>query len=229
MLSKVLVIVITEDDVLKECYDSILKQDYPDFSTLVSVKKQELLSGNSDANKLLNIVKHRNEARKKALASDADYFFWIDSDIVLPVNAISSLLLQLQVPKVSPIFDKLKSQFPITEPKQKHIMGGWYKLHSDTEKTAWNCANWVADNKIASVEGWQRSVIRVDKMDLGCVMMSREVLEKISFKHGFNLEVNDNRRACECLMFAKDAQDAGYELFMDGDVVCEHLKREVNV
>jgi cellulose synthase/poly-beta-1,6-N-acetylglucosamine synthase-like glycosyltransferase len=224
-MPKVLVVVITEDSVMPECERSIRGQDYPNFDILIDV-----LKGESNINRIINIVNHRNTAREKALKTDADYFFLVDSDVVLPINAISSLMLQLQVPKVNHSFDRLKLQFPnMPEPKQKHIMGGWYRLMEKDGREVWNCANWVANNVIASVEKPQNSVIRVDKIDLGCVMMSREVLEKVSFKHGFDLEVNKNGRACECLMFARDAQDAGYELFMNGDVVCEHIKREVNV
>jgi glycosyltransferase involved in cell wall biosynthesis len=224
-MKKILVIIITKDYVMKKCYESVLRQDYPNFSVMISSSKPEQLHQDPVTNRWFNLAKHRSYARKLALASDVDYFFWVDSDIELPKYALSNLMKQLN----PPVFDErhwenIKKMFPDRDitPKQKHIIGGWYPLN----KTAWNCSSWVADNTISSYLKPQQSVIRVDKIDMGCVLMAREVLEKVDFKNGFSIVVNKNINACECLMFARDAQDAGYELFMDGSVICKHLHRE---
>lgn len=195
---KALIVIPTADDVRKECMDSCKNQDYKNYEIMVARKKPVPKKAWIE-----NIVDNRNAARKKALKTDADCFLWIDSDIVLPKNALSEMMKQ-----------------PFA------ILGGWYKIN----RIDWNAGKWIADNTLFNLRAPEPSVIKVDKIDLGCIFMKREVLKKIKFR----LEnraltiwgMKEKTGACECLMFAIDAQDAGYQLYMDGDVICKHLKKE---
>jgi hypothetical protein len=225
-MKKVLVITCATENLINKARRSVLEQDYPNYETLVLTTKPD-----AAVSKCENIIHCHNAARKLALASDADYFAWVDDDIVLPRSALSSLMLQLEQPPVDKRqFKHLTSLFPnvvISDNPKKHIIGGWFRVKDEDGLLLnfWNCGRWVADNTITNLTAVERSVTRVDKIDLGCLLMSREVLEKVSWRGGESLVINHIQHPCICLMFARDAQDAGYTLWMDGSVVCEHLLR----
>jgi hypothetical protein len=217
---KVLIVVISDTEIGSECMDAILNQDYPNFTTLTSIVKP-------DPNKLReeNIIINRNIVRKKALKTDANYFFLVDSDVILPKNALSNLMIQLEQPILDTRrFQHLEKMFGKIENKKKHIIGGWYKLTEDT----WSPSRWVADNTLVSLKAVEPSVVVVDKIALGCIVMSKEVLKKIKFRTGHDLVINGDTHPCMCATFGIDAQDAGYTLYMDGSVICQHLKQLKN-
>src|SRR3954466_2512570 len=101
-MEKVLVIVITADRVLPQCWEAIMKQDYPRFDLLVHVRKPKLeeIDGNQPEaikaiiKKYINCTDNREAARKIALASDAERFLFVDSDIVIPSGAIAEMVRQ---------------------------------------------------------------------------------------------------------------------------------------
>jgi len=225
-MKKVLVITCATVGLISRARCSVLEQDYPNYETLILTAKPD-----ATVSKCENIIRCHNAARKLALASDADYFAWVDDDIVLPRNALSNLMLQLEQPPMDKgQFSHLTSLLPdgvMSDNPKKHIIGGWFRVKNEDGLLVdvWNCGRWVADNTIASVTAVEPSVTRVDKIDLGCLLMSREVLEKVDWRGGDSLVINKTQHPCVCLMFARDAQDAGYALYMDGSVVCEHLLR----
>lgn len=172
------------------CLKSITEQDHP-YSILWS------MDYNSKYNKIGNIIWHSEKTRKIAIETDADYFLFVDTDVVLPVNTITELVKQLKN-------------------GNKHIISAWFKI-SDYE---YNAGRWVADNTLAQLQSIEKSVTMVDKIDFGCMMLSRIAIEDCEFI----FEDRDimNQKACQCLSFAINAQDKGYKLWMDGDVICKH-------
>lgn len=195
--SKVCVVVISEKKLNKEysmCLDSVLKQDYS-CSVLWSMDYNPVLD------KKGNIIWHSNKAREMALNNDAEYYLFVDTDIVLPENAVSELVKQL---------DKT----------DKHIIGGWFKISEDQ----YNAARWVADNTLVQLRSIENSVTSVDKIDFGCMMLSRQALEDCEFiceNREYTHEI-ESKTACQCLSFSVNAQKKGYKLWMDGDVKCKH-------
>src|SRR5438552_838686 len=99
---KVLVVIITERDVMTESMEAVLGQDYPNFDLMVHARRGRLKCEDerrapgmrAATTKYLNCSDNRERARKMALASDADKFLFVDSDIVLPPGAISELAKQ---------------------------------------------------------------------------------------------------------------------------------------
>lgn len=202
---KVLIVIITNGKVEPECLKAALNQDYDDYSIMVSIEKNKTEEKRTPTEHL-HILHNRNSSRAMALASEADYFLLIDSDVVLPKNAVSEFVKQ------------------VSGNKKFHILGGWYQH----DKDSWSAGKWVADNTIFSFIKPEKSIIRVDKVDLGCIFLSRKVLSEIPFRHT-DVEIKgiDGKKylACECLLFAIDAQDKKYQLFMDGSVICRHIKK----
>jgi hypothetical protein len=230
-MKKVLIVIFTNGKLYKGVYDAAISQDYPECSVIISVRKSDIKKSSCE-----NQVDHMNYVRHLCESSDADYFFFIDSDLIIPKNAVSNLILQLEQPEINlELFSHLKNNFAeIQIPSKKHIIGGWYKLAEKKKKTPtlWSPSRWVADNTLVSLTSIEKSVVRVDKIASGCIMMSREVMEKIPWRLDhvdINEHIGGHLHPCRCAFFGIDAQDAGYELWMDGSVVCKHLSVEKGI
>lgn len=215
---KVIVIIITAKDVMKECLDAILAQDYDNFDIFIHIKKPTLTYENKkidpcfEKNMItyLNCSANREAARKIALASDGDKFLFVDSDIVIPQGAITELSKQP--------FD---------------VIAGWYLVRGDNRYT---CARWIADNLLINLREVENSVVKVDAMGMGCTMFSRKALSDVYFHHGCDMwaksYVNGEKidlMLGECGAIGNLLLDKGYQPYMDGNVICEHLERKEEV
>jgi hypothetical protein len=203
---KVLAVLITGDTVLSACLESLInqKRDYPDLQLIVNHRPPEHLSDNPVIQKYENCHRNRNEARERALKSDADYFLFLDDDVVLPQRALATLLAQ-----------------------RKEVVGGYYPILG-TDKYV--CGRWVADNTFCNFLCIQPGLTKSDIVGLGCALISRNVLEKVPFEGGTNLVCKDVRTGQdmivgECGMFGNRVADLGIPMYMCGEVLCEHLKR----
>jgi GT2 family glycosyltransferase len=202
---KVLVLMPTKDGVSQKGAESLLNQDYEDYSVLVSVMRPKTMHEDKEKDKFLNIAQNRNHLRKLALASDADFFLWVDADVVLPKYAITELLKANQ-----------------------HIVGGWY---AEGKGTRYVVGKWIADNVCTSFPRVQKSVVKVDYVGLGCCLMSREVLSKVEFEAGTDKfckdEFGNEYFLGDCLSFCNKAFELGYNSYADGDVICIHERGEL--
>lgn len=211
---KILVIVITKDYVRPDCWDSILSQDYPDFSMMVHVEKpvvQDVPIENRDIKQMyltyINCSHNRESARKIALASDAEKFFFVDSDIILPKNAMSELAKQP--------FD---------------VIGGYYKIRNDNRYAS---GRWVDNNVFINLFSVEPSITKVDSIGMGCAMFSRKALSDIYFRHGTDVLCKGFVKGNfvdmiigECGSIGNMLAEKGYQPYMNGSVVCGHLQRE---
>jgi hypothetical protein len=227
MNPKVLVIMTCESKPYPQSVQSILGQDYGNFIFLLYTKTQEDLNKDFQTNKTLNIAKVRNEIRKIALASDANYFLWVDGDMVYPKHTISKFMLNMLAERSTISINCEGKAIPVGTPvPKKHIIGGWYKIKDTPDR--WVAGRWVADNKIYQCTAVERGFVRMDFVGLGCAMMSRELLENIEFKDGldktaFNTTLLTEMPIGPCVEFGNLCYEHCYTLYMDGDIVCDHL------
>ena len=204
-MKKVLIIIITKDHVEKDCMDSVLVQNYPETRIMVSIMKPHFPNiKNLVHSKYLNCSAHREEARVMALGSVADYFLFIDSDVVLPNNATEEFIKQP--------FD---------------VQGGWYKILSSDR---WVAGKWISDNVVYNFKAPDESIIKADFIGMGCAFFSREVLTKIKFEHGLDWkamnETGTEVLLGECGIAGNRIFEAGYQSYMNGNVICGHLERK---
>lgn len=203
---KVLIVCITDKYVEDKCYESLINQNYDNYDILIHIQKYIKYSDDKIIDKYKNCSKNREAVRKLALNSDAEYFLFVDSDIVLPDNCISKL-----------VSNKLPA------------VGGWYKMFG-TEK--WVCGRFVADNTFFNLRAVELFLSQVDMAGFGCFMIRRDVLEKIEVVDGTNISLKNEQNqqiiGGECLDFCNKIYDLGYNICMDGDVICEHLERVKN-
>lgn len=148
---------------------------------------------------------------KKALASDADVFLFVAEHIVLPENAEENLSKQLN--------------------KNIHCVSGWVKRKG----SSWNALRLVGDSTVDSLKEPSKHLTRVDYTTFECLMVTRELLSKVTFKDNRELELQDLNGFKAPLMVDKDfcnqVYDLGYEIFMSGDVICDvmplHLQEDI--
>jgi len=214
------------------CLKALQSQDYEDFDILIHYEKPVKYNTYLE-NLYKNCSRNRNIARKMALSNDSDYFLFLDSDIVLPRGALKSFMLQTgkRVTTI-PALDPMRHQIiPVgTAVPEIHIQGGWYPIYyRDSGKLAhFVSGKWVADNTFAQFKYPEASLISCDALGLGCCFMSRAAVEDIEFEDGMNIELMNDRGqklvAGECTAFGNKAFDKDYSMYMNGDVICEHIK-----
>lgn len=237
-LKKVLAVMINgHEDIDAQSLWTLTNQDYPNLEIIVRCEKPKLKGKNTVEDLYLNCAANRESARKLALKSDADYFFFVDSDVVLTSpSEISKLMKQIQT--ISPAREMNPNTGKMMViPKQnrtKHIIGGWYRTQNPHK---WVAGKWVADKVFSNYSAPLPSLVETDMVGLGCALISREALKNLHFRPGIDKTAH-NRPSCgcdkckeikdamlgECLDFGNQAAKKKYKMYMDGDVVCGHVK-----
>lgn len=198
--------IITADTVMDRCWESVQNQDYPNYFVHVNVKEPKYRLGGLLKDK--DILDNREDARKKVLAMEADLYLILDSDIVLPKHAISEFVKQMDSGSIK-------------------VIAGWVP---GIQPEYWVGGYAVDGDKYIRIDKWQPSVTMVDVVPVGCVMVARDVLEKVQFRVWDKpLNVIDLRSGSphmlydECCDFSAQVSQMKTPMFLDGDVVCEHL------
>lgn len=221
---KVIILSISCKPIFRDVADAVMAQDYDNFEWLVSHTKRKTMADEVNTNWELNVVEARTGLKKIALASNAEYFVWLDTDILLKPNAISELVAQASVVSPEKVTNPL-TNVEITIPernRRKHLIGGWFHLKSEDRSKLidqYNVGIWVADNTIYNKVSIEPSVTRADKTCFGVMIMTRQAFEDLEYPKPQEIV----KGGCACLNFAAQAQNKGYELWADGNVVCEHL------
>lgn len=150
----------------------------------------------------------RNQAVKDFRETDCDLLWWIDDDVIPPVEA---MLRMFNVMEDNPGIDALgavcfvmKSQddqyfpYPVT---LRYNDEGRYIVH------------------------YGEGVDWVDATGGGCVMVRRRVYEKLERPYEFLYHRDGTRRlTCDFHIWQK-AQDQGMNLFIDFGLLCDHSKK----
>jgi len=141
-----------------------------------------------------NVKKQREFFRQQVLVNDHDYLFFHGADTIPPADAIVKMI---------------NSGYG--------ILSGVYWQRG--ENKAMNAIAWFGndpDEKNIKMQDQfnNHSQIRVDGFGLDCVLISRSVLEQISW---FDWPVNDDDYP-----FCDKATELGFELFIDTSIQCQH-------
>ena len=141
------------------------------------------------------------------------HLFFVDSDTVPPADAIKKLLAhdKEMVSGVTPI------------------------LHYDKQRKAWgtldNCFKSYtrdAENKIIKTHAVERDtgLQQIEKCGGSCLLIKREVFEKMQkpyFKFLYNEDGTEPTKS-EDLYFCERAIEAGFKIYCDTSVICNHYK-----
>jgi len=145
----------------------------------------------------------RNQCVKEFLETDADFLWWIDSDIIPPSDALRRLV-QADKDVIGAVCFSMKTQdneyfpYPVTlrfnEEKQYSVYYG------------------------QGIEG-------VDATGGACVMFKRKVFETIEKPYEFLYYPDGTLKlTCDFHIFQK-MQGEGFKLYIDFDVLCDHQRK----
>lgn len=151
------------------------------------------------------IYTSRNSLATMAIQMDADYVFWLDSDMVFQPDTLVRMMDTVQkhdidmltglyfrrVPPYSPVlFDKL-------EMRTKTVLD-WSEFKTIPEY-----------------------LFEVGGCGFGCVLVSTEVLMSVQGKHGNMFAPMGNNG--EDIAFCIRARDCGYKIICDPSIICGHV------
>ena len=161
------------------------------------------------------VVNSRNILREKALKEGYDYFFSLEQDI-LPEKGVIEKLLAHDKKIIGCYYSKLVD-LTLKEKKTGEIK----------KVTIEVALIWMPDkdNKLKralpkNVKG--KGLMKIGGFGVGCVLISREVLEKIEFRY------EKDKKAFDDMFFCADAKNLGYNLFLDSDIRVAHLSKSWN-
>lgn len=151
------------------------------------------------------IYTSRNSLATMAIQMDADYVFWLDSDMVFQPDTLVRMMDTVQkhdidmltglyfrrVPPYSPVlFDKL-------EMRTKTVLD-WSEFKTIPE-----------------------DLFEVGGCGFGCVLVNTEVLMSVQGKHGNMFAPMGNNG--EDIAFCIRARDCGYKIICDPSIICGHV------
>jgi GT2 family glycosyltransferase len=152
----------------------------------------------------------RKIVRQYALENDFDYLFFVDSDVIVPENALNKLLSREK--KI------ICGRFWYRPPPEGRTL--WFKKIKP-EQISENTGVWLIDfisndfydDFTASFPG---QVMGIDACGFGAVLIHKEPLNKIQFKKSPN-----NHYGAD-IHFCYDAKKLGYKIYGDPEVFCDH-------
>jgi len=144
-----------------------------------------------------SVINSRNILRKYCLENDYDYLLSLEQDVVPQKDVIEKLLKH-----------------------NKKIIGALYFYLGKDKETllpmVWIHHEGEFARRLEFHEIPEEELIEVITCGLGCVLIKRDVLEKIEFRHEKNQDPWDD------LWFAEDAREKGFKVYVDTGARCKH-------
>ncbi|MBI4140797.1 glycosyltransferase family 2 protein [Candidatus Woesearchaeota archaeon] len=157
--------------------------------------------------RIIDIISNRNIIIKRAVEKKYDYLFFVDTDVLLPPDAIEKLLSPDQ-PIVSGVY--LGGQKFSNETKIAPVL---YELTANE--------NYLRSVPLNNV--MEDLVYEIAASGMGCVLIQREVLEKVKLRY------SEKIMSGEDVLFCHDARKLGYRTFVNTSVRCTHMVSEGDI
>ncbi len=157
------------------------------------------------------IVKARNVIKEFVINGNYDYFLSLEQDVIPPKDVIEKLLRHNKK-IVSGVYYKYKEInnnkvfYPI-------LMVAVDENGKRIETNDPDCL--IRDMYREEIE--EDKLMKVEGCGLGCVLIHKEVLEKLSFR------VEEGKEAYDDMFFSIDTKKNGFEIFADTSVKCKHF------
>ncbi len=151
------------------------------------------------------LIHNRNILRQKALDEGYDYLLNVDQDIILPRNAIEVLLSHGKEIISGLYFNPIKRGDNL---KMSPTM--WVSFSGDKSRMV----------PIKDDVALGSYMIEIASCGSGCLMIHRNVLEKVKFRYDLN-----EGPGVDDVFFCADAKKAGFKIYADTAVKCIHMVR----
>jgi GT2 family glycosyltransferase len=173
------------------------------------------------------ITECRNKLREIALQEGFDYFLSLEQDVIPPSDVIERLL-ERRVPIVSGVY----CTYMVREGKSVKLPLLWtWVSEGDLELMKQNAGNYpetlkrIQDAKPEDLKRQLRmeevmfeDLLEVKYAGVGCMLIGRDVLERCRFVRSTGRSGTDDFGFCD------EARNAGFKVFADCTVKCDHLK-----
>jgi len=182
-----------------------------DFSKKLKEKNVEIIKAPYFPDVRERVINSRNILRDKTLKENYDYFLSLEQDII-PEKDILKKLLSHNKKIVSAYYGK-----PVNLVLKDKETG---EIKNVTIELA---LVWIQEKnglrRANPIEVLDKGLIKVGAYGIGCVLIDKEVLEKVKF------EYKKDKKAFDDMFFCDDAKELGYELFLDSSIKVEHLNK----
>ncbi len=174
-----------------------LKKDFPESGRIPYHK-----------NVKVRLAESRNLVREKVLKEGYDYLFCLDQDVLAPTNILQRLVA-FDKKIVTGLYDNYFTRVdPATgQEVSRKLPVVWVKYLNDPLKLVTIRRDILESGRL----------IKVHSSGTGCILIHREVLEKIKFRW------EDNKPGVDDVFFCIDALSTGFEIFADTSLRCEHI------
>lgn len=150
--------------------------------------------------------------RKKVLDENYDYFLCLEQDVIPPSNIIE-LLLSYEKDIISAVVPHLlvreKGVFEMA------LLG----FHDANHPGKYVYLDW------GNLQKYKEGIIKVNYCGTACILISRKVLEKISFRYEFTDKTKDNptNLTWQDICFCVDVGKNGFSIYAHLGAKCRHL------
>ena len=135
----------------------------------------------------------------------ADYIFFIDDDVLPPMNTITKLLTHDKDIVCGLYFSRQEPHFPQIFLKNKE------------NADRYDC---VEDYK-------KDSLLEIDACGAGCMLIKAEVFKKLKLPYFQYIPKGENNpRKGEDFYFCEKAKEEGYNIFCDTSIICKHIGKK---
>mgnify|MGYP001566800737 FL=1 len=152
------------------------------------------------------IVAARNVLLEKTLKGGYDYFFSLEADVVAPSDVLERLICRGKKIISGIYFNLIPAKNSLVILAYKHL--GFDEKGEEQTQT-------LALQKIMPI----RVIENLRAVGVGCMLIHRSVLEKITFRFDQKFEAFDD------WWFCTDAIKAGYSISVDTSMLCRHYYR----
>jgi len=158
------------------------------------------------------IVHSRNILRRQVLDNGYDYLLSLEQDVIPPKNIIERLLAHKK-DVISGVYYK-KIYITVKNKEYTKIVPLLWKItKEDKEK---KLITYITDEEL------QTSLLNIDMCGLGCLLIHRNVLEKIKFRY------KKQEKAFDDTWFCKDAIKNNFKIYANPTLKCKHLIEGMN-
>lgn len=199
----------------KEFIEAVSSFTYPNYDILVAENSRDDGYLNELKQEGINVVKgpwlqgvipritaSRNLLRDYFLKNGYDYYFSIDQDTIPPLDVIERLIRHdKQV--VSGVY----FNFHMVNGMPREMPVVWTDWDDATESMKYLDVRHLAKPQLMEVSAF----------GMGCVLIKKEVIEKIAFRY------DQQKGGFEDVYFCYDARKLGYRLYIDTTVRCDHI------
>lgn len=150
----------------------------------------------------------RNKLASMAVEMEADYIFWLDSDMVFTPDTLERMMAVLDEHKEIDILSGL--YFRRAQPFTPVLFS---KLEENAEGTV----------DFADYKSVPEGLFEIAGCGFGCVLMRTECLLDIAAKEGGGVWFTPIKNAGEDCSFCLRARNEGYKIYCDSDISLGHM------